>query len=113
MTERYRVLVQGSANEPYEVTVLLIDGEVEAVCTCAAGEKGQSCKHVLNLLSGSSQNCIGGDTGIIPDLPSRLPGTSLERAMHDVEAAEKAVASAKRELTAAKKRVSACLRGKR
>ena len=50
--EEITFLVQGSAIDPYRVTFTKNKNNLNAFCTCPAGENGQYCKHRLAILGG-------------------------------------------------------------
>ena len=106
----YRFEVQGSASEPYIVTIERRENNLRAYCTCPAGENGQYCKHRFSLLEGNSKGVVGGDIDAISTLPRLLQGTDVADALADLRDAEKKVAAAKKEESTAKRAVAAAMR---
>ena len=54
--------VQGSAEEPYNVTFQKrSDTNLSAYCTCPAGKNGQYCKHRINIMAGSTTGIVSGN----------------------------------------------------
>lgn len=104
--------VQGSAEQPYTLAFRMEDGVFSASCTCAAGAMGQACKHRLSILSGDSSATIGDCSKEVETILSWLPGTSVERAIQAVEAAERQVKLAKAAEAKAKKALGATLQGR-
>ncbi len=102
---RYVFLVQGSAAEPYEVTIQRDNDNLIAYCTCPAGMVGQYCKHRFAILSGDAAKVVKGaeDVKRAADL---LPGTDVAVAWDQVLEAEERLEIAKREAAAAKKRLA-------
>lgn len=108
--EQLQFLVQGSADEPYRVTFTIEGENLNAFCTCPAGENGQYCKHRLNLLAGDSRGIVGDGAQQIPVLLGWLVGSDVEAAIEQVHDAEKGFLLAKKRLADAKKRVAAAMR---
>ena len=73
---------------------------------CTAGQYGRSCKHRLNILSGKRNAIVSGNLEDVDTVKSWLPGSHLESALSNVEAAERRAAEAKRNLSAAKNRLA-------
>lgn len=94
--------IRGSATEPYVVTVTKAGNELRVSCTCAAGEKGQACKHRLGLLVGQPEDVVEGDPQAISGW---LEGTSLHAAMLAVAELEAQAEEIKKKINAAKKQV--------
>ena len=108
--EEIRFVVQGSAEEPYKVTFRKRGNNLSAYCTCLAGSNGQYCKHRINILCGSSQGIVSGNEADVQIVTSWLPGTDVETAMLTILDAEKQCEKAKKELSAAKKRLARAFR---
>ena len=103
---KYRFEVQGSAVEPYVVIIERNGSNLRATCDCAAGVKGQYCKHRFSLFKGSDAGVVGGDRDKIRELPALVSGTDVERAMHLLAVAEVAELEAKKEVSLAKQAVA-------
>lgn len=98
--------VQGSALEPYTVRFMKNGDNLTAHCTCPAGENGQYCKHRFNILSRSTKGIVSGNLSDVHTVASWLPGSDVEKAMTDVKEAEKAFDTAKKTLSAFKKKLA-------
>jgi hypothetical protein len=110
-TTELTFLVQGSEVEPYRVRFVTNgDGHLTAYCTCAAGQQGQFCKHRLAILQGDPSAVVSDNTGDVHTVHTWVPGSNVEAAMQHIVACEAAVEQAKRQLTAAKKALSASMR---
>lgn len=81
------------------------------VCSCAAGEKGQACKHRLALLAGEDGEVIRSDA-TVAELAEMIEGTALEVALAEVEAREADVKAAQANVRAAKKHLAAVMFGR-
>ena len=79
--------VQGSAPEPYVITIRRRDGEVLALCTCQAGENGLHCKHRIAILSGENPGVLA-DADKLPLVVAWLPGTKLAASLAEFATAE-------------------------
>lgn len=107
---KYHFHIQGSAPDPYIVVIERVGENLRASCTCAAGEKGQYCKHRFQLFKGSNIGVIGGDIATIPQLPNLVKGTDVERAMINLKEAESELVMAQKRVSAAKKAVAEAMR---
>ena len=103
--ERYVFQVQGSAAEPYEVTIQRDRDNLIAYCTCPAGEVGQYCKHRFAILSGDANAVVKGAENV-GSAAALLPGTDVEEAWNLVLEAEARLEAAKRDLSGAKKKLA-------
>jgi len=103
--------VQGSAPEPYEVTFIRrSENNLSAFCTCLAGEKGQYCKHRINILSGITTGIVSMNEADVKTVISWLPGTDIESAIVKMIALEKEAEKIKMALSAAKRDVAKSMR---
>ena len=94
----------------YTVTIEGQPGSVKMFCTCAAGEKGTSCKHRLNLLDGDYSAIQSNNADELHVLSTWLPGSNLERSITVLQSADKELDKAKRQVTAAKKHLGLAMR---
>lgn len=108
--ETIRFLVQGTTQEPYEVTFRKVGSNLSAYCTCPAGENGQYCKHRFRILEGSTEAIVSENSGQVPTVVAWLPGSDVAAAMAAVIAAEREFERAKRVVTGAKKDLAAAMR---
>lgn len=99
-------LVKGSAPEPYRVTFTKENDNLNAYCTCPAGENGQYCKHRLGILSGSIILIESKNKEQVTVVQSWLPGSDLEEALMELAAAEHEHDHAKKRLSIAKKNMA-------
>ena len=70
--------VQGSAKEPYNITIALDGTNISCICDCPAGSKGSHCKHWMLVFEGGKQKYIGLDENQIAEIQSWLPGSNLD-----------------------------------
>lgn len=103
-------LVQGSASEPYRVTFIKDKNNLNAFCTCPAGEFGQYCKHRFAILAGEAKAITSRNKDQVAEVRSWLPGTDLEIALIELAETEHEYDAAKERLTIAKKRVAQAMR---
>jgi hypothetical protein len=108
---RFVFLVQGSDDEPYEVTFARTAHGFTAVCTCRAGQSRQSCKHRLRILGGSAADVVSPNADDVHAVSSWLADSAVARALAAVEAAEEALELAKRHVSAAKQGLARALAG--
>ena len=103
-------LVQGSADDPYEVTFTKEGNNLNAYCTCPAGENGQYCKHRFGILDGSTKGIVSGNESQVPKVVGWLVGTDVEAAIREMRKAEKEYEAAKKNLSAVKIVVAKAMR---
>lgn len=102
--------VQGSANKPYRVLLEREKGNLNAFCSCPAGSNGQTCKHILRILSGNPEGLDGADCGHLRTAVDWVLDSDVGVALRTLTEAEDRYQSAKRHLADAKKRLSASLK---
>jgi uncharacterized Zn finger protein len=101
--------VQGSEEEPYEVTFIKrSDTKLSAYCTCPAGEHGQYCKHRFRILDGLTDGIVSNNLHEVKEVNAWLPGTDVEIALikmrelaAEAERIKKALQKAKKEMAKA------------
>ena len=103
--------VQGSSSTPYLVTFQKDGTNLNASCTCAAGQNGQYCKHRISILvDGSTQGVVSENTDEVAVVHSWLPGTDVEAALSELAEAERQLEAMKKAVTALKKKVANALK---
>lgn len=110
--EKFTFYVQGSADEPYQVTFQRNESVINAQCTCPAGKNGQYCKHRMKILHGDTDGIISENLNSVAVIASWLPGSNVEAAINKIVIAENNVALASQILANAKKELAASLMGK-
>lgn len=103
-------LVKGSALEPYRVTFTKENDNLNAFCTCPAGENGQYCKHRFGILSGGTKFIESNNLEKVAVVQSWLPGSDLEEVLMELAESEHEYDHAKKRLSAAKKNVAKAMR---
>ena len=98
--------VQGSEAEPYLVTFKRNGRLFNCTCTCKAGQIGQVCKHRLRIMEGSLEDIVSENGKEVKIVVSWLPGTDVEIALAEVNAAEKRLEKTKLELAVLKKKLA-------
>ena len=98
-----KFLVQGSSNSPYEVTFIVEGKNLNAFCTCPAGEKNQSCKHRMAILRGETDAVVSANKDEASIVRSWLAGSDIELAIHDLAEAEHDFEEARKKRDRAKK----------
>ena len=76
--------VQGSASEPYSITISLDGTNLTCLCDCQAGMMGTHCKHWMSIFEGKKQDYIGLDAAQIDEIRSWMSGSDLEQAWIEV-----------------------------
>jgi len=79
-------------------------------CTCAAGQNGQYCKHRFQILEGSTEGIVSGNSEHVPTVMAWLPGTDVAEAMAALAEAEREFERAKKVVTNAKKNLASAMR---
>jgi uncharacterized Zn finger protein len=108
--KKIEFLVQGSAPDPYRVTFIDDEKNMNALCTCPAGKNGQNCKHRLAILSGDTKAIISKNEDQVVTIRDWVLGTDIERALIELSQAEQEHEGAKKRLTIAKKKFSQVMR---
>ena len=103
-------LVQGSAPEPYRVTFIKDKNNLNAFCTCPAGENGQHCKHRFAILAGDAKAIISKNKDQVATIRGWLPGTDLESALIELAEVEHEYDVAKERLKTAKKKIAQAMK---
>ena len=103
-------LVQGSAPEPYKVTFIKDKSNLNAFCTCPAGQNGQYCKHRFAILAGDATAIISKNEDQVATIRGWLLGTDLESALIELAEAEQEYDVARERLTTAKKKIAQAMR---
>lgn len=100
---RFEFLVQGSAPDPYLVTVHRVGTNVTATCTCPAGKVGQYCKHRFAILRGDDSGESSANAEEVRNVAGLLAGSDIAHALSHLQRCESDLESAKERVTAAKK----------
>ena len=99
-------LVKGSSSDAYEVTFIKDGASLTAMCTCPAGQFGNSCKHRVNILDGMSESISRDNADRVPVVAEWLVGTDVETALGELRRAEKSTESSKEDVAALKKKLA-------
>lgn len=102
--------VKGSSLEPYKVTFTKNKNNINAFCTCPAGENGQYCKHRFAIMAGDSKAVVSPNKEQVLVVKSWLIGSELEEALIRLTEAEHQHDMAKERLIAAKKDIARAMR---
>jgi uncharacterized Zn finger protein len=105
----YSFQIQGSADDPYDVSFERTGNNLRAACTCSAGKNGTHCKHRINLLNGVVDGLVSENLMEVNALKELLTGSDVEAAMAILSNAEEKLASVKREVSKAKKQLAASM----
>ena len=108
--ESIEFMVQGSADEPYHVVFTKEGNNLNAYCTCPAGEFGLYCKHRFDILAGKTKAIVSDNIDQAPTVQSWLPGSDIEDALKKLEKAEQEYKRAKKLVSEAKKNVAIAMR---
>lgn len=101
-----RFLVQGSAEEPYEIVFDKEGDRVTATCSCPAGVKGptgQSCKHRIGILRGDTDGIVSANIEDVKIVQGWIAGSDIEIEVHKLAEGEAELERAKKKVAAAKK----------
>ncbi len=110
--DKVTVLVQGSAEEPYEVTFYKGATGLMAFCTCPAGENRSHCKHRINILIGDVSNVVGGNKdGLTDVLANWLPHSRVGQLLTECDSAEKELEECKKKLSRLRKELASTMHG--
>ena len=104
--DEIRFKVQGSEKDPYLVIFQKKGSELLAFCSCAAGEKGQYCKHRFNILDGQTDRIVSSNIEAAKEIQKWLSGSKLESERKKMRELEQQVEAAKKSLALSKKKIS-------
>ena len=104
--EQLEFLVKGSSSGTYEVTIIKDGDSLTALCTCPAGQFGNSCKHRVAILDGKSESISSDNADKVPTVTGWLVGTDVEVALSGLRAAEKIKGFPKDEIAVLKKNLA-------
>ncbi len=94
--ENIEFLVQGSAKEPYTVSVVNRGKRnLSAYCTCPAGENGLICKHRTRIFAGDTQGIVEGIENV-PIAQEWFRGSDIEKALNGLSSIESNAKKAER-----------------
>jgi uncharacterized Zn finger protein len=109
--EQIAFQVQGSSSTPYLVIFQKDGANLNASCSCAAGQNGQYCKHRISILvDGSKEGVVSENVDQVAVVHSWLHGTDVEVALAELAEAELKLEAAKRAVSSLKKRVAQALK---
>ena len=97
--------IQGSASEPYSITISKIDNKMRCVCNCPAGTKKKHCKHWMSLFDGTKQDYIDLTDSEIEEIQSWIKGSDLEDAWNSFNEFKKKEIEFKEKLSELKKQI--------
>ena len=107
----YKFLIQGSTYEPYE-TIFYFDGKnLNATCTCAAGNNGQYCKHRTELLKGEITKIVSTNKSEINNLLQAFKNSPLDLKLQQLKSEEQQLEQLKKKVDATKKEVAKIMIG--
>jgi uncharacterized Zn finger protein len=109
--ETIKFLVQGSSNEPYEVTFYFDGQNMNALCTCQAGQNGQLCKHRLEILDGNNSKIVSPNKADSKKIVTLFKGTPLESKLRQLNEVEKELEFLKKKVELTKKELVKIMRG--
>jgi uncharacterized Zn finger protein len=104
--EQLVFLVKGSSSDAYEITFIKDGASLTALCTCPAGQFGNSCKHRITILDGNSESVSSDNADRVSVVTEWLVGTDVETALGELRKAEKSTDSSKKDVAALKKKLA-------
>jgi uncharacterized protein (UPF0254 family) len=104
--EKIMFKIQGSASEPYITAFSKHGNKIVARCSCPAGNVGQLCKHRLNILQGTTNGIVSGNTCEVMTVVSWVKSTDVENTLRQYQQAEKEFNEAKKQFDAIKKQLA-------
>lgn len=102
----YRFLIQGSTTEPYETTFYFDGKNLNASCSCAAGNNGQYCKHRTELLKGEIAKIVSKNKSEITNLLQAFKNSPLDLKLQQLKSEEQQLELLKKKVDATKKEVA-------
>ena len=108
--DKLNFLVQGSAQEPYQVSFLKDQNNLNVYCTCPAGVLGQFCKHKFNILEGSTNAVVSDNVDDVEIVANWLAGSDVETALIALYEVQFELSKLKKRLSLARKEVARVMR---
>lgn len=99
-------LVKGSTTKPYEITFIKDGSSLTALCTCPAGQFGNSCKHRVAILDGDATAISSDNAAKAATIVEWLAGSDVEAALVAMREAEKDPDKGKQDVADLKKKLS-------
>jgi hypothetical protein len=96
------LVISESSGEEYQVVATHSDNGLTFSCSCAAGVKGQLCKHRLSILDGTSKSLASMDPSKISQFKDWVSSSTLPVRMKLLEDAEAEVVRAKKSISSIK-----------
>lgn len=98
-----RFTVEGSKGDPYDILFEREGDNLNAFCTCAAGDNGMYCKHRFALMDGDVSKLLSDNESDVAKLKALMQGTDVETAYQEVLETQKQANEINARLKAAKK----------
>lgn len=102
-------LIQGSATEPYLVTVKVSPKKFNIYCNCPAGAIGQNCKHKMQIMQGGKSKIVSNNLQEISNIPKFIAESPLASAIEDLTQLEAQAEAIKAEISRRKKQIARLL----
>jgi hypothetical protein len=96
MLEQIQFQVQGSASDPYTVTITL--SPLTASCTCPAGQFAAVCKHRTQILSGKDPGVVEGDMSLLSVIAETAAASEFPAALKEYEKAKSKLSTVEKTL---------------
>ena len=109
-TDKLTFLVQGSAHDPYEVSFLKHNDNLNVYCTCPAGVLGQFCKHKINILERCTKAIVSDNAEDIDIVATWLEGSDVETALVTYYETKSELSKLKKKWSLARKEVARVMR---
>ena len=97
--------VQGSTDEPYNVSINKSGNKIQCVCNCKAGVNRMHCKHWMGVFEGTKQKYIGLSEKQIKEIQSWLPGSDIENTWKEYEKIKEEEIKIKKEISKEKQKI--------
>ena len=97
--------VQGSAADPYNITISKEGNKLQCICDCPAGTMSTHCKHWMGVFEGTKQKYINLPKEKILEIQSWLTGSDLEDILNEFIEIKNEEERVKREFSSRKKTV--------
>ena len=88
MDKELRFIVQGSAPDPYAVTLNRVGDDLQTTCTCPAGRNRMYCKHRLSLLTGDFSAVVQPNQSDLTYIVQLLENSDVAAALQEIRSSE-------------------------
>lgn len=108
--QRLEFMVEGSKGDEYRIIFERDGDNLNAYCSCPAGDSGTYCKHRFALMDGEVEDLLSDNETDVTILKEMMAGTDVERIYKEVVATQAEYDKIGQRLKAIKKELARAMR---